>query len=74
MIQFISSLQIGRPNWMEGQRGSNDNPELEKKANAFFGSRGKRSTYSNVGHINHYKDDGIRHRDTHNENFFATRG
>ncbi len=74
MIQFICSLQIGRPNWMEGQLGSNDKPELEKKANAFFGARGKRSTYSRVGHINHYKDDGIRHEDTHNENFFATRG
>lgn len=76
-MPYYHSQHIVRPNWIEGEYSGNENREVDKKANAFFGARGKRSAFSTVGQINQIKDAkrSIRsgHHD-HNENFFATRG
>lgn len=69
-------------NWMEGERvvrPQGSGPALEKKANAFFGARGKRSPVSDGLAPNAANEPSIgqsSHESNHkyNENFFATRG
>lgn len=86
-----SSQNIDTTNWMEGEHSSQyrdgsggafTGPGLEKKANAFFGARGKRSAINralndiNTKAVNKRSVGNLGVKDDHkyNENFFATRG
>ena len=93
-ICLSPSIQnIDNTNWMEGQHGltsgrsgpavssSDDSlPALEKKANAFFGARGKRSVQTYQQLLNKLEKRSLggqwapQGQHKYNENFFAMRG